>query len=772
MKLASVKSCHRTEKLSIDDVLLDMQYSDCIQTICDEAIALAEAYEMYDLIIDCVNQTGGVSKSLELMFGENFSSSYSMEEEAKTEQAAAGEGFWEKVKAFFSNIWQWIKNLFSSNEKIAGQLDELIKKLNGSEVKADTFPITTKRPKYLQKQIDEAVKKEAPAEGEGGEAPAPVKEAEDFTMNNKDDAIKELTFVKDALTRMKSVGEGVKAMESEYKEKEGKDPGFIKKMSMYMKSWGTKQFVMSATRAYASRLLKQLTAAIGGEKPAEGEQPKGEEQKPAEGNQPAEGNKPEEGKPAEGNAAPQEEEKKEEQGKPAEPEKKEEPAKPEEGKQEEQLKAEEKKKDPEVEAKRKDVGVLLGKVETSVQKRIKLVDGKIAKKIAVFKPADDDVDVPNGLNKPSTLKKPEDVLKTLLECKKRVNSFMNELTDPKRTPSKADIEKIDSILVTIDQYSKYISDMVGSKSGDDKGKPEEGNKPAEGNKPNTPEEGKKGEEPKKEEAPAAKKDEVNYDDDESAAASMKDDIEAGKKAQEEKAVQSKEQGKQKLETVLKDVSRAHTKCADTIKSLETGMSKFGFSESDPLIGNAAGRSFPVPKVMGGGTFAPKTVGDLMSKLKEVSQKIQSISSGAANDFNSLKKAEDITKYFSMFKQNWDDGVRKLNNQLYTLAMTVISAYKQNPKKKSDTPAEEPKEEKKGFFRKAADKIKGVFTKKPKTTADGDYSFEGFSVEELVAYNKALAEVIQYGEYSMEDITDGIGPNSYSNERLSDSDFWR
>ena len=318
-----------------EDLLLDFVYMNKLNEIAAEFSEMLASFETYTEIIDTIKKQGGVTKSIEVMFGENFSSVASMEAEAEENASKANEGLWEKIKTWLSTAWEWIKNLFTSNEKIATQLGELIAKLNFGDVKPN-FPITVKRPKYIQNQIEEATK---PPTAEGGEnqQQAPVKEAEDFVIKDVQGAVNECIFVKDALEKIKTIGDGVKNLEEEYKAKEGNDPGFFKKASMYMKTWATKQFVMSATRAYATRLLKLfgVPAAAPAAQPAGnpaqtssaqtpaaqgGQTSQNPEQKPAE-NKPTEQAKPNEGQKQEGQpaAAPTEAQKPAEQKAEAQP---------------------------------------------------------------------------------------------------------------------------------------------------------------------------------------------------------------------------------------------------------------------------------------------------------------------------------------------------------------------------------------------------------------------------------------------------------------------
>lgn len=72
--------------------------------------------EIYECIIDCIEKTGGVDKSLEVMFGENVSSSENFEAEIRAQYESALEvldsyGEWKKFKAYKENVDAFIAKL-------------------------------------------------------------------------------------------------------------------------------------------------------------------------------------------------------------------------------------------------------------------------------------------------------------------------------------------------------------------------------------------------------------------------------------------------------------------------------------------------------------------------------------------------------------------------------------------------------------------------------------------------------------------------------------
>jgi len=105
----------------------------------DQVKELEHSLEIYEAISDTITKCGGVTKSLEVMFGENFSSAASMEAEALDKAKEICRKVIEKLKDFFSKIWDWFKRIFMSNKR-------LIDNLHKAEDNADKikFPIKVK----------------------------------------------------------------------------------------------------------------------------------------------------------------------------------------------------------------------------------------------------------------------------------------------------------------------------------------------------------------------------------------------------------------------------------------------------------------------------------------------------------------------------------------------------------------------------------------------------------------------------------------------------
>ena len=123
--------------------LLDMTATEGeINDILSDIEETESSYEAYDAISNCIKACGGVSKSLELMFGENFSSAASMEVESIT----AKQGFFGKIvqwiKDFFAKLWAWFKSWFQTR-------DGMIKKLTELKEKADYVKYPIIIPNYF-----------------------------------------------------------------------------------------------------------------------------------------------------------------------------------------------------------------------------------------------------------------------------------------------------------------------------------------------------------------------------------------------------------------------------------------------------------------------------------------------------------------------------------------------------------------------------------------------------------------------------------------------
>lgn len=830
-----------------EDLLLDFVYMNKLNEIAAEFSEMLSSFETYTEIIDTIKKQGGVTKSIEVMFGENFSSVASMEAEAEENASKANEGLWEKIKTWLSTAWEWIKNLFTSNEKIAAQLDELISKLQSGAVKPN-FPITVKRPKYIQNQIEEATK---PPTAEGGEnqQQAPVKEAEDFVIKDVQGAVNECKFVKDALEKIKTIGDGVKNLEEEYKAKEGNDPGFFKKASMYMKTWATKQFVMSATRAYATRLQKLLAGEVqqgepgvinnGNQQitwndatkqftdkkiideikanpdlsPALLKQKNGEtftivtaivnkktndvvrqlkslkgskldpqleqkfgdkdlivinitdfgdgkaggnagqtsqnpEQKPAE-NKPAEQAKPNEGQKQEGQsaAAPAEAQKPAEQKAEAQP------------KQEEKGKAE--SKDDYI----KMCGETANSLVDTCKKRLTKLD-------AIMKTSKVDDSVKLNPAKAQEVMSDEDFqyknislkrLVTLGDIKFNISKVEKAATHALDVvtgdTSKMTDKEVKAIYADVLSYQSYVSALFKLATSTANIKSPGNKTDVNSTQVETTEDGSMN-------PTEAKKIAENKEKPVNPGATQVKETEDG--AMDPNEVKA---ATVKAEDILKNrignLSSVNTQIGDNLKSLNATTSDTRWPDSTPLKSTKA---LKVPGVLTGGktnvTFEPKTIGELKSKLKEVSERIASFTANAEKNFKQNTVNNSKENILAEAKKD-SEGLSTFARELIALSRTCIANCKANPNKQSIG-----SKIKEGAS-KIVQKIASPFTStKARATASGEYSFEGFSLEDLVKYNQQLTDLIVNDVYDADIVSYTSTSVRYSNESLSDEEFWQ
>lgn len=95
--------------------------------------------EIYECILDCIEKTGKVDKSLEVMFGENVSSSENFEAEIRAQYDSACEGYMDAIKA-----------LYYSPDKHFAALEPKIKSIlpKFKSVKDSAFPLTIQVPVF------------------------------------------------------------------------------------------------------------------------------------------------------------------------------------------------------------------------------------------------------------------------------------------------------------------------------------------------------------------------------------------------------------------------------------------------------------------------------------------------------------------------------------------------------------------------------------------------------------------------------------------------
>lgn len=100
---------------------------------------IENSIEIYECILDCIEKTGGVDKSLEVMFGENVSSSENFEAEIKAQYEGACEGFMDAIKAGYDNTNKYLDKLYSKIKSILPKF---------KSVKDSAFPLSIQVPAF------------------------------------------------------------------------------------------------------------------------------------------------------------------------------------------------------------------------------------------------------------------------------------------------------------------------------------------------------------------------------------------------------------------------------------------------------------------------------------------------------------------------------------------------------------------------------------------------------------------------------------------------
>lgn len=118
-----------------------------LQDFIEAGNKIDSSLEIYSMICSTIESCGGVTPTLEHMFGENFTSVASMEAEASAEKDAWYKRLWQWIKDFFAKLWAWFKSWFQTR-------DGMIKKLNELKAKADSV----KYPFYLPFSMNWAAK--------------------------------------------------------------------------------------------------------------------------------------------------------------------------------------------------------------------------------------------------------------------------------------------------------------------------------------------------------------------------------------------------------------------------------------------------------------------------------------------------------------------------------------------------------------------------------------------------------------------------------------
>ena len=135
---------------------------------------MEHSLELYETILDCISKEGKVSKSLELMFGENASSIETFEAELKAQYEQSYEGFMDFLKRIGGFNKGFDKDYFMKEFPEGKAIKKEILP-NLKEVKESAFPMTIKMPVFASKDrydrlvepILEKIKDEHPDKSEG-----------------------------------------------------------------------------------------------------------------------------------------------------------------------------------------------------------------------------------------------------------------------------------------------------------------------------------------------------------------------------------------------------------------------------------------------------------------------------------------------------------------------------------------------------------------------------------------------------------------------------
>lgn len=129
MKLARITNVQEEPFDMIGSILQSAEDLSLMNDAIYEIENISHTLEMYELITDTIKARGGVSKSLEIMFGENFTSAHSMEAEANNEKEIWTVRLWEWIKNLWKRFWTWLKGLFGFHDKEEKTDEAFVKKL-------------------------------------------------------------------------------------------------------------------------------------------------------------------------------------------------------------------------------------------------------------------------------------------------------------------------------------------------------------------------------------------------------------------------------------------------------------------------------------------------------------------------------------------------------------------------------------------------------------------------------------------------------------------
>jgi len=115
------------EELIENEIQCEALNNEIVDTL-NELSDMTHSLEIFEAISNTITKCGGVTKSLEVMFGENFSSAASMEAEATEKKENIFKKAGKKLLELIRKMINWIKGLFTSNKTHFKTLDELEKK--------------------------------------------------------------------------------------------------------------------------------------------------------------------------------------------------------------------------------------------------------------------------------------------------------------------------------------------------------------------------------------------------------------------------------------------------------------------------------------------------------------------------------------------------------------------------------------------------------------------------------------------------------------------
>ena len=283
---------------SVENIDLLQEFSTAfdIAQEMDEILAQMDtfehSFEVYHAIVNVIKEQGGVTQSLETMFGENFSSAASMEVEASNEEVGFFGKIINQVKEFFKKLWAWFQSIIKGNDGVIRALQEAMTRV---DAKANIFPLKVHNRYifengWVNRQIDQmfldvpAATSELQKQYNPGfkgtvthlkdkvfhntAADVPTKDAESdtlfggaFTIENPEqfkNACRCLISALEALNSAKnSFGKIEKDIEL-YENQTGDKSGFLMKKAVAVKAWAHIRLINARVRAGAMYLCNHV----------------------------------------------------------------------------------------------------------------------------------------------------------------------------------------------------------------------------------------------------------------------------------------------------------------------------------------------------------------------------------------------------------------------------------------------------------------------------------------------------------------------------------